>query len=175
MFKYSGIMRTVACLPLMGILYLAIDSAMLPTQAQVPTKPASTAKPKLNHKEEFDRHTNFVDENCVRPEKRMFRGLEYELCRMEDVLTRVSMQGPEGDNGPTAYFYGGKLFAFRDTGSGQAWMFKEGRLIAEVEVGSVAPEYNKITTRFSAKERKERTDWAMKSTRNMLKVFGSKL
>ncbi len=142
---------------------------MQSTQAQIP------AKAKLTYKEKFDRHTSFVDENCVRPQKRRLDSLKYELCLMEDIHTRVSIEGPEGDNGPTAYFYGGKLFAFRDTGSGQAWMFENGKLIAEVEVGSVAPEYNRITTQFSPKNRKEYTNWAMKSSRDMLKVFGYNL
>ncbi len=52
-------------------------------------------------------------------------------------------------------------------------MFQDGKLIAEVEVGAVAPEYNKITTQFSPKIRKEYTDRSIESTRNMLKVFGS--
>jgi hypothetical protein len=159
--------RANLLLALIGIFCIFNYPEILSTQAQVP------AKAKLTYKEKFDRHTSFVDENCVRPEKRRFESLEYELCRMEDVHTRVSIEGPEGENGPTAYFYGGKLFAFRDTGSGQAWMFQDGKLIAEVEVGSVTPEYNKITTQFSPKRRKEYTDWAMKSTRNMLKVFSS--
>jgi hypothetical protein len=159
--------------PLMGILCIFNFSTMLPVQAQISPKPASIAKPKLTHKEKLDQYTSFVDENCVVPEKRMFEGLEYQLCRMEDVHTRVSMEGPEGENGPTAYFYGGKLFAFRDTGSGQSWMFQDRKLIAEVEVGTVAPEYNIITTKFSPKARKEYTDRAMKSAENMLKVFGS--
>ncbi|MBD2253589.1 hypothetical protein [Nostoc parmelioides] len=161
MLKYSKLL-----LALIGIFCIFNYSEIQSTQAQV------AAKAKLTYKDEFDRHTSFVDENCVRPEKRRFEGLEYELCRLEDIPTRVSIEGPEGENGATAYFYGGKLFAFRDTGSGQAWMFQDGKLIAEVEVGVVAPEYNKITTQFSPKIRQEYTDRSIDSTRNMLKVFG---
>jgi hypothetical protein len=166
--------RSHLLLPIMGILCIFSYPEIPSVQAQAVTKTTLAAKPKFTYKQEFDRYTSFVDENCVRPEKRTFDGLKYELCRMEDIHTRVSLEGPEGDNGPTAYFYGGKLFAFRDTGSGQAWMFKNGKLIAEVEVGSVAPEYNIIKTTFTPKERKSQTDWAIKSTRNMLKVFGAK-
>jgi len=162
MLKHSNLL-----LALIGIFCIFNYPEIQSTQAQVP------AKAKLTYKEKFDRHTSFVDENCVRPETRRFESLEYQLCRMEDIHTRVSMEGPEGENGPTAYFYGGKLFAFRDTGSGEAWMFQDGKLIAEVEVGAVAPEYNKITTQFSPKIRKEYTDRSIESTRNMLKVFGS--
>ncbi|BAZ37340.1 hypothetical protein NIES4101_32610 [Calothrix sp. NIES-4101] len=154
-------------LALIGIFCIFNYPEMQSTQAQVP------AKAKLTYKDKFDRYTIFIDKNCVRPEKRRFEGLEYQLCRMEDIHTRVSMEGAEGENGPTAYFYGGKLFAFRDTGNGQAWIFQNGKLIAEVEVGAVAPEYNKITTQFSPKIRKEYTDLSIQSTQNMLKVFGS--
>jgi len=164
MLKQSNLL-----LALIGIFCIFNYPEIQSTQAQV------QAKPKLTYKEKFDRHTSFVDENCVRPQKRRFENLKYELCLMEDIHTRVSIEGPEGDNGPTAYFYGGKLFAFRDTGSGQAWMFENGKLIAEVEVGVIDPKYNRITTQFSPRQRKEYTDWAMESTRNMLKVFGYKL
>ncbi|MBD2413019.1 hypothetical protein FACHB389_02290 [Nostoc calcicola FACHB-389] len=164
MLKYSNLL-----VALIGIFCIFNYPEIQSIQAQVP------AKAKLTYKEKFDRHTSFVDENCVRPQKRRFENLKYELCLMEDIHTRVSIEGPEGDNGPTAYFYGGKLFAFRDTGSGQAWMFENGKLIAEVEVGVIDPKYNRITTQFSAQQRKEYTDWAMKSTRNMLKVFGYNL
>lgn len=164
MLKHSNLL-----LAFIGIFCIFNYPEMQSIQAQVP------AKAQLTYKEKFDRHTSFVDENCVRPQKRRFKSLKYELCLMEDIHTRVSIEGPEGDNGPTAYFYGGKLFAFRDTGSGQAWMFEDGKLIAEVEVGDFAPEYNKITTQFSPKIRNEYTDWAIKSSRDMLKVFGYNL
>jgi hypothetical protein len=127
---------------------------------------AQAEESKLTYKEQFDRRTKFADEGCV-PKKKQFRGLEYQICHMEDVVMKVSMEGPPGDNGPTAYFYSGRLYAFRDTG--------HGKLLAEVEVGSVAPEYNKIKTQFSPRDRKETTDRAISSTRNMLKVFGKEL
>jgi hypothetical protein len=135
---------------------------------------AQAEESKLTYKEQFDRRIKFADEGCV-PKKKQFRGLEYQICHMEDVVMKVSMEGPPGDNGPTAYFYSGRLYAFRDTGHGQASLFKDGKLLAEVEVGSVAPEYNKIKTQFSPRDRKETTDRAISSTRNMLKVFGKEL
>ncbi|KAM3115676.1 hypothetical protein [Phormidesmis sp. 146-33] len=154
---------------LTGVLCLTSGVAMSPVQTRVSAHPTSaTVK---THKETFDRYTRFIDEAC-KPQKRTFQGLKYQLCLIEDLSTRVSMQGPEGENGPTAYFYSGKLFAFRDTGRGEAQMFKDGRLIAEVEVGKVAPGYNKITTKFSPADRKALTDRALSSSQNMLKVFG---
>jgi hypothetical protein len=121
-------------------------------------------------KQQYDQHTGFLDKHCVWHEYQVGkRG--YRICAMEDMIMAVAMDGPEGDNGPTAYFHGGKLFSFRDTGVGTAQMFdKRGRLLAEVEVGTVAPEYNKIKTQFTPAERKELTDRAMESSQHLLKV-----
>jgi hypothetical protein len=145
---------------------ISISLAPSIAQAQLPQSSRPTAK------QELDQRQKLYDESCVVPEKKIFQGLEYQLCRMEDSLTRVSIAGPAGENGPTAYFYSGRLYAFRDTGRGQAWIFQNGQLMAEVEVGVVAPEFNPITTKFTAQVRKQNTDRAISSTRNMLKVFG---
>jgi hypothetical protein len=159
-----------------AVLGLALGTTLAPApSASAQTQPSAIAQAKPNYKTDFDRRQRLIDRSCNRPQTKRFEGLTYELCRMEDVLTRVSMEGPPGDNGPTAYFYGGKLYAFRDTGSGQAWIFQNGKLMAEIEIGTVAPAANLITTTFSPQERKKRTDWATQSSRRMLKVFGSTL
>ncbi|NJM48365.1 MAG: hypothetical protein HC860_21125 [Alkalinema sp. RU_4_3] len=93
---------------------------------------------------------------------------------MEDLIMKVELEGPPGDNGPTAYFYSGRLYAFRDTGDGQAVIFEKGRLVAQVEVG-IDPARSKVRTVFNQEERKSVTDRAIQSTRSMLKVFGQKL
>jgi hypothetical protein len=160
-------------LPLAASLGLAIGLALPPIVATATPAPVS-AKPKVDYKAEYDKITQFADEHCVYHQKKI-QGLTYRICRMEDLPMQVSLDGPEGDNGPTAYFYGGRLYSFRETGHGEAWVFKDGKLMAEVEVGVVAPEYNKITTKFTAKERKAITDRAISSTRSMLKVFGVEL
>ncbi len=139
---------------------------------------SASAKPitdeqKLAYKTIFDRRSQYADQNCVMNPKQ-FEGLQYEICRMEDVTMKVAMEGPPGDNGPVAYFYSGDWMAFRDTGSGQAWIFERGQLVAEVEVGVTATR-SKLRTTFNADERRERTDRALSSTRHMLKVFGGQL
>ncbi len=150
-----------------------IGIALPATIAEAQSAQASPSP--LSYKQTFDERTKLYDESCVVPEKRVYQGLKYELCRMEDLGTRVSIEGPEGDNGPTAYFYSGRLYAFRDTGLGEAWIFQKGKLMAEVEVGFVAPEAAVITTKFTATDRKQMTDRAISSTRKMLKVFGLEL
>ncbi len=126
------------------------------------------------YKEQFDRITQSIDEDCV-PQKKKSKGLEYQLCQMEDIPTRVSMEGPPGDNGPTAYFYSGKLFAFRGTGQGEALIFRDGKLVAEVQVGTVAANRNTIKTTFTPAERRQLTKGAHTSAKGMLQVFGRKL
>jgi hypothetical protein len=143
-----------------GLLCVAILWTALPAQAETP-------------KERFDRITSYINEGCV-PQKKTFQNLEYQLCQMEDIPTRVTMQGPPGDNGPTAYFYGGKLFAFRETGQGEAQIFEDGKLVAQIQVGTVAPDYNTIKTTFSTAERKQLTERAKTSSTAMLRVFGLK-
>jgi hypothetical protein len=152
---------------LLGV--IAVSSIVMPQVAQ-----AQSSQSKAAYKERFDELTAYADENCVM-QKRRVQNLTYEICRMEDVVMKVTMDGPEGDNGPTAYFDGGRLHSFRDTGLGEAWIFQDGKLMAEVEVGTVAPERNKITTKFSPAMRREITTRATSSTKGMLKVFGETL
>jgi hypothetical protein len=47
--------------------------------------------------------------------------------------------------------------------------------MAQVEVGVVAPDYNKITTQFSPRDHQANTDRAISNARQMLKVFGQEL
>lgn len=140
-------------------------------QAQMPVPTQANRKSaQPTFKEQFDQHTRTIDETCNWQRYEAQR-LGYSICAMKGVIMAVAMDGPEGDNGPTAYFQDGKLFAFRDTGVGTAQLFdKKGRLLAEVEVGTVAPEYNKITTKFTAVERKELTDRASESSQHLLTI-----
>jgi hypothetical protein len=152
---------------------LAIGAAIAPLIAPQPAsaKPLTDAQ-KLEYKTTFDQRAQYADENCVMQPKQ-FEGLQYEICRMEDVTMKVSLEGPPGDNGPVAYFYSSDWMAFRDTGSGQAWIFEQGKLVAEIEVGVTATR-SKLRTTFNADERRARTERALSSTHNMLKVFGRK-
>jgi hypothetical protein len=153
-----------------GIGLIVASPIVLPETAQ-----AQTQKQKSTYKEQFDQRIKFADEHCVM-KKRKVKNLTYEICYIEDLVMKVVMEGPPwGGNGPTAYFYSGRLYAFQDTDVGQAQIFQDGKLIAQVEVGPMLPEYNKTTTKFTPKVRKELTDRAISSTRDMLKVFGEKI
>jgi hypothetical protein len=155
---------------LLGV--IAVSSIVIPQVAQ-----AQSSQSKAAYKERFDELTAFADENCAMQIKKVKKvgSLNYRICRIKGVVMTVSLDGPEGDNGPTAYFKNGRLHSFRDTGLGEAWIFQDGKLMAEVEVGTVAPERNKITTKFSPAMRREITTRATSSTKGMLKVFGETL
>jgi hypothetical protein len=160
--------RSLLNLGLTGLLCITAGVTIAPTaQAQ---KLAQTKSTRLTFKEQFDQRRDFLDQNCAW-QRYQFQGRGYRICAMEDVLMAVAMDGPENDNGPTAYFQGEKLFSFRDTGLSTALLFdQKSRLLAEVEVGFVAPEFNKITTEFTAANRKELTDRATESSQQLLKV-----
>ncbi len=159
-----------------AVLGLALGTTLVLTpRTRAQTPPSAIAQAKSNYQTEFDRRQQFIDQGCTGTFTKRVGGLTYQLCRMEDIVTRVSIEGPPGDNGPTAYFYGGKLYAFWDTASSQAWIFQKGKLMAEVEVAPATPATSRIKTRFSPQERKEYTERALQSSRRMLKVFGETL
>jgi hypothetical protein len=145
-------------------------TSLIPATAQAQT---STDRQKLEYKKVFDQRKRLADEHCVMHPKTLGE-LKYSICHMEDLVMKVELEGPAGENGPTAYFYSGRLYAFRDTGDGQAVIFDKGRLVAQVEVGT-DPAQSKIRTVFNQEERKSVADRAIESTRSMLKVFGQKL
>jgi hypothetical protein len=152
-------------------LLLGLGAAIAsPTVAKPASARPLTDAQKLEYKTIFDQRSRYADEHCVMKPKR-FEELQYEICRIEDTTMKVAIEGPPGDNGPTAYFYGSDWMAFRDTASGQAWIFEKGKLVAEVEVGMTATR-SKLRTVFNADERRAYSDRALSSTRNMLKVFG---
>lgn len=147
----------------------AIDPIFVCSAQAQSSSPAARAS-KLTAKQQFDRHVNFLDTNCVWHEYQ-FEQMGYKVCVMQEIVMAVAMDGPEGENGPTAYYKGGKLFAFRDTGAGTATMFDEkGRLLAEVEVGVVAPQFNKIKTKFTPVERREYTERATKIGKQLERI-----
>jgi hypothetical protein len=58
----------------------------------------------MTYQEQLNRRMQFTDHGCVLKRKH-FQGLEYQGCWMEEVMMKVSVEGPPGDNGPVAYFY----------------------------------------------------------------------
>ncbi|MBD2326056.1 hypothetical protein [Alkalinema sp. FACHB-956] len=165
-----GITTDLAAIALTTLVTTTITTTVTTIGAQA--QPLKKSQ-KLAYKQVFDQRTRFADKHCVFHQKTV-NGLKHDICRMEDLVMKVSLEGPPGDNGPVAYFYGGRLYAFRDTGNGQAWIFEKGRLVAEVEVG-IEPSQSKVRTIFNQQERQSVTDRAITSTRNMLKVFGEEL
>jgi hypothetical protein len=148
----------------------AIATVAISTIATI--QPAHAQSPQAKaYRKHYDKVTAFADKHCVMKKKKV-QSLTYRICHIEDLVMKVAIDGPEGDNGPTAYFYSGRLLAFRDTGLGEAWMFQNGKLVAEVEVGSAT---SKITTKFSPAMRREITTRATSSTKQMLQVFGETL
>jgi hypothetical protein len=162
-----------------GVGLIAASTIGSPQTAQAQMAQAQMAQTQAatTYKEQYDEITAYADKNCAMQMKKVKKvgRLNYRICRIKGVVMTVSLDGPEGDNGPTAYFKNGRLYSFRDTGRGEAWVFQNGKLMAEVEVGVVAPDDNTITTDFSTTLRREITARATSSTRDMLKVFGAQL
>ena len=161
--------KALLCVPLVSLLGLGpIALAQPPVQAQavyqISAKPPKGA---LGHKTKYDERTSYLDQNCKWHNYKSKR-LNYRICAMEDIIMSVSMEGPEGDNGPSfhRYNYGGvDTFSFRDTGQGTAVIIERGRLVAEVDVGQSA--LNTVTTRFTPEQRKRLTDRALSSKKQL--------
>ena len=160
--------KALLFIPLVSLLGLGPIVFAQPIQAK-PIDRLSAKPPKgvREYKTKFDERTDYLDKNCkwnnYKPER-----VNYRICSMEDRLMAVSMDGPEGDNGPTFYTLGNNSFSFRDTGLGTAVIIENGRLVAEVEVGMSST--NTITTRFTPQQRKELTDRALSSKKHLESV-----
>ena len=160
--------KALLAIPLVSLLGLGPIVFAQPVQAK-PIDRVSTKPPKgtLGYKTKFDERTGYLDKNCKWNNYKHER-VNYRICSMEDRLMAVSMDGPEGDNGPTFYTLGNNSFSFRDTGLGTAVIIENGRLVAEVEVGMSST--NTITTRFTPQQRKELTDRALSSKKRLESV-----
>ena len=171
-FKSLWRSKALLSIPLISLLGLGPLVLAQPIQAQTVNRTSGNKPPKgaLGYKTKFDERTSYVDKNCKWHNYKQGRS-NYRICVMEDQLMSVSMDGPEGDNGPTFYTLGSNSFAFRDTGLGTAVIIENGRLVAEVEVGRSA--LNTITTRFTPEQRKSLTDRAL-SSKKQLEAVGYK-
>ena len=160
--------KVLLSIPLVSLLGLGPIVFAQPVQAK-PIDRVSAKPPKgaLGHKTKYDERTDYLDKNC-KWNNYKHKSVNYRICSMEDILMSVSMDGPEGDNGPTFYILGNNSFSFRGAGLGTAVIIENGRLVAEVEVGMSPRKI--ITTRFTPQQRKELTDGALSSKKHLESV-----